>query len=288
MSTPRKRSLWRFLRRGLLFIGFLYLGVLLLMWSFENSLVYPRETAADHWEDPPDPAFEDVTFTTKDGTTIHAWYLPREGSSETMIFCHGNGGNLSYMGRSMLRFRETLGCSVLAFDYPGYGKSGGKPSEEGCYASVEAGLEYLAQVKAIPPHRVTLIGDSLGGAVAIEVARRRPCRAVVVSKTFTSLPAVAKLRFWFLPVGWLMRNRFNSIAKLPEVHVPILIAGATEDKLVPFAMSKELFDAANEPKELFPLQGEDHGGKLTDEFMLAIRRFLDRQPLPRHSKPSDL
>jgi uncharacterized protein len=275
-EPPRKRSWPRRLRRWFIFSGLLYLGIVVLMWSFENYQVYPRETAADHWEEPPDPAIEDVTFHSANGVTIHGWYLRQAGALKVVLICHGNAGNLSYRGQSLLRFREHLGCSALIFDYPGYGKSTGKPSEEGCYASAEAAIDWLQSAQGISSERIILFGDSLGGGVAVESARRRSCNALVLSKTFTSLPAVAKRIYPFLPVYWLMRNRFDNLSKMPDLRLPVFIASATLDDLVPFEMGKQLFAAAPEPKEFLALQGEGHNDRLSDEFMFALRRFLDR------------
>lgn len=256
----------------LLFLVGAYAVIVVVMCLMENSLVYPLATAADYWEAPPE-GVEEVTFTA-DGVTIHAWYLPHLESKEAILICHGNGGNLSSRGWTLARFRDHLGCSVLIFDYPGYGKSGGKPSESGCYAAAESALKWLAETKGIPNERVVLFGDSLGGGVATEIAKRRPCRALVLSKTFTNLPAVAGRNFWWLPVKYLMRNRFDNLSKIGEVHSPVFVAGATLDTLVPFEMSKQLHDAAPGPKEFMALEGEGHNDRLTDEFLTKLSAFL--------------
>jgi fermentation-respiration switch protein FrsA (DUF1100 family) len=263
----------------LLFLVALYAGIVLVMWFFENSMVYPRATAADDWQPPPDPRVEDVTFPSADGNTIHGWYLARPGSTEALLICHGNAGNLSHRGGGFLRFHELTGRNVLIFDYPGYGRSTGKPSEEGCYASADAALNWLRDAQGIPSENVAVFGDSLGGGVAVEAARRRPCQALILTKTFTTLPGVAAKKFRWLPVRWLMRNKFDSLAKIRDLHIPVLIAGATLDDLVPFSMSQELFDAAPGPKEFFPLEGEGHNARLGEPFLEAMRRFL-RQHSP--------
>jgi uncharacterized protein len=276
MNQASQSRAGRRLRKAVLVVVLTYLGVVILMLFLENRLVYRRETAADHWEEPPDPSIRDVTFPAASGLTIHGWYCDQPGSSEVLLFCHGNGGNVSYRGLSLLRFRDLLGCSTLIFDYPGYGKSDGKPSEAGCYDSAEAALRWLEDVKHAPSERVIVYGESLGGGVAVEMARRHAPRALVLMKTFTSLPAIGQRQYPFLPVKWLMYNRFDNLAKIGEVHRPVFIASATHDTLVPFEMGKELYAAANEPKAFFALEGDDHGDKVSDEFLLALRRFLDR------------
>jgi len=263
--------------RKLLFVLFLtYVFVIVMLVFLENRMVYPLESAADHWENPPDPAIEEVTFPSADGVTIHGWYLAQPGAAEVLVICHGNGGNLSYRGHTLLRFREVLGCSVLIFDYPGYGKSSGKPSEEGCYASAEAALRWLNEFKSYPSRQVILFGESLGGGIATEIAKRQPCRALVLFKTFTTLPAVGQRRYRWLPVRWLMRNKFDSLAKIRDIHVPTFIASATLDEIVPFEMGKELHAAALGPKEFMALEGEHHNDRLSDDFMMRLKRFLEQ------------
>ena len=264
-----------------LLIVSLYLGIVVLMCLLENRFVYPSSTAEDEWEGPPDPDIVEVTFASSDGNTIHAWYLAQPGSSEAILICHGNAGNLSHRGRSLLRFRESLNRSILIFDYPGYGKSTGKPSEAGCYASADAALGWLNASVGIPCERVILYGDSLGGGVALETARRHPCRALILTKTFTSLPGVAGRLYWWLPTKWMMSNRFDNLSKIKDLHLPILIASATDDRLVPFEMGKQLYDAAAEPREFLPLEGEGHNDRLTDSYLAALRHFLDQHSLPR-------
>lgn len=258
----------------MLILAILYLAVLTLVYIYENSLVYPLSTAAEHWQDPPNANVVDVTFASADGNTIHGWYLAQPGSEDAFLICHGNGGNLSMRGGSLGRFRELLGCNVLIFDYPGYGKSGGKPTEAGCYTSADAAILWLQEVKGIPPERIIIFGDSLGGGIAVEASTRHRLRALILSKTFTSAPAAAKRRFFWLPVDWLMCNRFDNLSKMPRVRCPVFIASATDDEVVRFEMGKELYAASREPKEFFAMEGEKHNDKLTADFLFAIRRFV--------------
>ncbi len=166
----------RWLRKVLLFVMVVYIGVVIGMWLLENLLVFRGETARENWQDPPIARIEEVIFSTAGGIRIHAWYLPSLPGNGAMLICHGNGGNISYRGDSLQRFQEHLGCSVLIFDYPGYGKSEGKPTEAGCYASAEAGLRWLTEQQKIPANRIILYGESLGGGVAVEMACRHDHR----------------------------------------------------------------------------------------------------------------
>jgi pimeloyl-ACP methyl ester carboxylesterase len=248
------------------------------MWLLENRLVFFPVAATELWNDPPDLAIQDVFFTSPEGRRIHAWWLPRRPDAPVLLLCPGNAGNLSGRGETLVKIRDRLDTSVLIFDYPGYGKSEGKPNEPNCYDAAEAAIGWLRDELHVPPERVTFYGESLGGGVATEMARRYPCRALVLVKTFTSLPAAAKRHYPWLPVHWLMSNRFDNLAKLPAVRCPVFVASASEDRVVPFAHGEALFAAANPPKHFFRDEGSDHNDPLADAFWDELHVFLDRVP----------
>lgn len=265
----------RFVRRWALFLGGGYLLVCFVMWLLENRLVFHPATAAELWEVAPDTAIRDVEITSPAGTRIHAWWLPAGPDAPALLLCPGNAGNLSARGQSLLRLRDRLGVSVLIFDYPGYGRSAGKPNEPNCYDAGEGAVRWLRDVQQVPPDRVVLFGESLGGGVASELATRYPCRALVLVKTFTSLPATAKRHYPWLPVSWLMSNRFDTLSKLPAVKSPVFVLGATNDQVVPYEQSERLFAAAGEPKQFFRDEGADHNDPLPDAFWAELRAFLE-------------
>jgi fermentation-respiration switch protein FrsA (DUF1100 family) len=269
----RKWFLRKF-RQAFVFCLVFYLVICAGMWFLENRMVYPRETAQDFWQESPSPEIQDASFPSRAGDQIHGWYLPCPDSSTAILFCHGNGGNVCYRGPSMLRLREELNCSVLMFDYPGYGKSTGKPSESGCYASGEAALRWLTEEKGFAHRSIILYGESLGGGTALELAKSDTFKLVLLVKTFTSLPAAAKNRFPWLPVFTLMRNRFDNLEKIPHCSTPLLITSATRDRVVPFEHGQELARAARSRTRFNPLEGQDHNDRLPDEFYASVREFL--------------
>jgi fermentation-respiration switch protein FrsA (DUF1100 family) len=271
ITNSRKRRM----RNWLILAGVAYTLIVVIMCFLESKLVFRAVPASERWQEPPDPNIEEVAFPMAGGGTIHGWWLPKPDCSEALLLCHGNYGNVSDRGQSLVRLRQEVGCSALIFDYPGYGKSPGRPTEESCYESAEAALAWLSDTKGIPSERALLYGESLGGGVAVEMARRHPVRALMLVKTFTSLPAVAKRRYPWLPVNTLMRTRFDNLAKIGECHCPIFITSATGDALVPFALGEELFRAAPEPKCFFALEGQDHADRLPDECFAQLRRFLE-------------
>jgi pimeloyl-ACP methyl ester carboxylesterase len=275
-SPKRERSVRRFLRRWLLFLGGGYLLVCLVMWLIENRLVYFPTRAEELWNPPPVAAIQDVNYTSPGGTEIHAWWLPATPDAPVLVLFPGNAGNLSGRGETIVRMRERLGTSVLIFDYPGYGKSSGKPNEAACYDAAEGALQWLRDEKEIASERVILYGESLGGGVATEMATRHPCRALVLVKTFTSLPAAAKRHYPWLPCHWLMSNRFDNLSKLADVRCPVFVVGATADRVIPYEQAEALNKAANEPKHLFRDAGSDHNDPLPDEVWDELRAFLAR------------
>jgi uncharacterized protein len=276
MTPPPLRRGWkRAARRWSILLGGGYLTVVVLMWLLENALVFHPITAADGWEPVPSPAIRDVTFPSTAGIPVHGWWLPRAPDAPTLLVFHGNGGNLSHRGQTMLNAAERLGVSVLIFDYPGYGRTPGKPNEAACYDSADAAVRWLRDEQGVAPDRTIYYGESLGGGVATEMATRYPCRALVLVKSFTSLPAAAKYHYPWLPVSWLMSNRFDSVAKLGQLKCPVAVLGASADTVVPYVQSERLHATANEPKMFFRAEGTNHNDPLPDEFWDQLRAFLN-------------
>ena len=171
-------------------------------------------------------------------------------------------------------------ASVLVFDYRGYGKSGGKPTETGCYDAGEAAYRWLTDTAKIPANRIVLLGESLGSGTAVELATRHDHRALVLVFPFSTLPAAAKFHYPFLPTHMLMRCRFDNLAKIGRCSRPVFIAHGTADSVVPFAQGEALFAAANEPKEFLRIEGADHGlEQIGPRLHAPLAKFLaDRAP----------
>jgi uncharacterized protein len=263
----------RHFRRWAVRLALAYAGVVLVMLALENFLVYHGTPADRDWLPPPTDAVRDVELTSADGTRLHAWWLPGPGDG-AVLHCHGNAGNLSHRGPSLPRWRHETGLSVLIIDYPGYGKCGGSPTEAGCYAAADAGYDWLVHTAKVAPQRIVLFGDSLGGGVATDLAARRPHRALVLVRTFTSLPDTAAAVYPWLPVRLLMRNRYDNLSKIARVPGPVFVAHGTADTLVPLAQGERLFAAAPEPKAFVRLEGADHNDPLGADFFAGLRRFL--------------
>jgi uncharacterized protein len=250
--------------------------VLLLL---ENKLLYHPISAAEEWLSPPGNSVQDLKLSTADGTPIHAWWCPPPNGGpvqDVLLYCHGNAGNLSHRGLLVARWQEYLGAAVLIFDYPGFGKSGGKVSEAGCYAAADAACDWLIDHQHVSPQRIQLYGGSLGAAVAVDLAVRRPHRALILVSPFASIPNMAQKQFPWLPARWLVRNRFDNLAKIGKCPASIFIAHGTADRLVPFSQGQQVFARARETKQLFVMQGHDHNDPPGPEFYAAVRTFLEK------------
>lgn len=269
----------RILIRWLLILVVLYTGIVIVFSFLENRLVFQPATAAEWWADPGDPRVQDV-WLDANGVKIHGWFRPADSGPEAgaVLVSHGNGGNLSHRAHLMFDLHRHLGRSVLLYDYPGYGKSGGRPSEAGCYASGEAAFQWLTKTRGFPEKRIVLLGESLGGGPATELATRHDAEVLVLAYTFTSLPAVAKRFHPWLPCETLMSNRFDNLAKIPRVKLPIFIAHGTADEVIPYAHGEALYAAANEPKQFHPMPGFTHNLMLGEDFYQALGEFLREIP----------
>jgi len=191
---------------------------------------------------------------------LNGWWLPaHDATAPTLLYLHGNDFNLSSNLEHIARFHR-MGFAVFAIDYRGYGKSEGAfPSEAQVYDDAEAAWDYLVLQRRIEPRRIFIFGHSLGGAIAIELALRRPDAAGVIAEgTFTSVPELASRIYWMFPTGWLVNQHFDSLGRVPKLRVPILFIHGKADTEIPYAMSEALYRASAEPKWLTLVPGGGH------------------------------
>ena len=257
------------------------------IWLLEKYFVFRPRRANQHWEPIDDPEIEEVHLPCQDGQTIQGWYLPCVNASGVLLYCHGNGGNISYHYETMCAFRQHLNVSVFIFDYPGYGHSSGQPSEQGCYHSATAAYDWLLATKPCARDRIIICGESLGGAVAVDLAARKTASCLVIVRSFTSVPSVAVRRFWWLPAVLLMRNRFSSITKIGHVRCPVFIANMEKDTEIPYTMGLSLYEKSQAPKKMMCLPGHDHSEALPTDFFITLQGFLT-DPQAERGQTSDL
>jgi fermentation-respiration switch protein FrsA (DUF1100 family) len=198
--------------------------------------------------------FTNVVFKSADDLDLSGWYIPAESSKLTVLFCHGNGGNIGHRLDSINIFHN-LGLNCFVFDYRGYGNSQGKPSEEGTYMDAMAAHKWLTEEKKTPPEDIIIFGRSLGGTIAARLASKVEARALVVESAFTSYVDIGKEYYPYMPVRWFARFDYKTIDYIRNVHCPVMLIYSRNDGVVPYKFGLELYEAANEPKEFIEIFG---------------------------------
>jgi len=244
------------------------------MWLERSMIFFPSPASEGDWN-PQGLPLADAHFAPPDGTQLHGWYVPRKNPRAVILYCHGNAGNVTHRADILAVLHYHVGASVLVFDYRGYGRSQGKPSEAGVLADARAARAWLAQREGIAERDIVLMGQSLGGAVAVDLAATDGARGLILESTFTSIRDMAARHYPWLPVGPLLRTRFDSLSKIGKYHGPLLVVHGRADRIVPFEMGKRLYDAANEPKEFVRLPEADHNDFLPAGYYDTVVRFLD-------------
>jgi pimeloyl-ACP methyl ester carboxylesterase len=259
----------------------------LLLLAFERRLVYFPARGLDLQPGDLGLAHEESFLAAEDGVRIHAWFLPAPGARRLILVCHGNAGNMSHRLHRAREMQRRLGASVLLFDYRGYGRSEGSPDERGTYRDARAAHRYATETKGIPPETVVLFGESLGAAVATQLALEKPAGALVLESPFTSIPDMARVAYPFLPpVGPFVRTRYDTLAKAPRLSLPLLVLHGERDGVVPIAQGRRVFEAAGGPKRFVAIPGAGHndtylaGGQ---SYWDALAAFFDSVgwPAPR-------
>lgn len=270
--TGIKQPLWRRAARSAarvvaLVVVLLAAGIFL----FEGSFIYfPTAGGVG-----PSPG-EEVDLGASDGVRIHGWFVGHPQAKVSLLLFHGNAGNLENRREMILRLRDSP-ANVLAIDYRGYGKSDGKPSEEGLYRDARAAYDWVRA--RTPGLKVVVFGKSLGGGPACELARRVPCDGLIVQSSFTAAPDMASRVIPFFPARWFMRTKFDNLAKVPQIPCPKLFIHSRADEIIPFEMGQRLFSAAAPPKEFAWYDDADHNGLMERHeahYYQRIAEFLRR------------
>jgi fermentation-respiration switch protein FrsA (DUF1100 family) len=249
----------------------LWLG---LRWFEWHNIYCPFRTIAGT----PDEVglrFENVVFTAPDGVKLNGWYLPADGARLTLLLSHGNGGNISHRIGKLLILHQ-LGVNVFIYDYRGYGRSEGRPSEAGTYRDALAACDWLKINKNTAPAQIIAYGESLGCAMAVELAVQRPVAGIVLESPFTSVPDMARTIYPWLPLHWICSFRYDSFSKIGNLKAPLLVFHSPTDEIVPFAQGEKLFAAAPEPKHFVKLRGYHNDGfEVSEEvYRQALAEFL--------------
>ena len=203
-----------------------------------------------------------IKLNTADGLTLTAWYKPAEDGKPTFIYFHGNGGNIA-MREPAAELFTRRGFGILLVEYRGYGGNPGTPTELGLYQDADAAYAFLRE-RGVPADCIILFGESLGCAIAVDLASRKPVAALILRAPFTSMPEVGRKHYPLLPLSLFVKDRYASIKKIGKLNIPIVIAHGTSDKIVPYKLGQKLFAQANQPKEFLSYAGFDHNNLDSD------------------------
>jgi fermentation-respiration switch protein FrsA (DUF1100 family) len=240
----------------------LVLGWLLLnawmYWQQAQMIFYPmpeiHQTPADWGLE-----YEDVTLNTEDEVQLNGWYIPHKKSDQVLLFFHGNAGNISHR-RDSIEIFHRLGLNVFIIDYRGYGKSQGKPGEQGLYLDASAAWRYLSKEKGFAAKQILIFGRSLGGATATRLASEVQARGLILESTFSSSKDFARSVFPFLSRLLFMRYDFDTAEKIKRVNYPVLVLHSPDDEIMPFHLGEKVYQSAHQPKHFVKMKGDHNYG----------------------------
>jgi fermentation-respiration switch protein FrsA (DUF1100 family) len=254
-----------------------YGAIVGLAFAFQDQLLFQPSSRLLATPDDAGMSYETVHLDTEDGETLHGWWIPAPDVSRgTLLFFHGNAGNISGRLESVQQFHR-LGLNVLIVDYRGYGQSTGSPSEEGIYQDAKACWAYLTETQDVAAQNVVVFGRSMGGGAATWIASQQKPGAVILESVFTNVPDVGAHHYSFLPVRALATNQFDNEARVSQVDAPTLFIHSRGDRVVPFELGRQVYEAAAEPKQFLEIEGGHNDGFMVSEetYLRTIDRFLE-------------
>jgi len=261
--------------RAVLLLGFFTLPAC----GIENRMIFHPSASIDHTPSEVGLEFEDIFFTARDGVRLNGWFVPHREARSTLIWFHGNAGNIGHRVENIKWLHDRLPMNIFIFDYRGYGRSQGLPSEEGTYLDGAAALELMRKkLGADGAKKMILFGRSLGAAVATEMATRFESQGLILESPFVSIAAMARVLFPFLPIGPLLRTQYDVRATIKKIKVPLLVLHGDRDEIIPFEQGKLVFEAAPEPKRFFAIAGANHNDTVIvggESYFEQLKQFTD-------------
>jgi fermentation-respiration switch protein FrsA (DUF1100 family) len=246
-----------------------------LSWN-EPRMIYHPDRQIDQTPNQVGLNYNDITLTTSDGLKINGWYLPsRTDSTFTVLLFHGNAGNISHRLEKLAALHD-LGVNTFLIDYRGYGRSEGKPDEQGTYLDALAAYDYLVTQRKVAQRSIVVYGESLGSAIAADLATKVDIGGLILEEAFTSIGDVGQKMFPFFPVRWLVRNKYDTLSKMPRINVPLLIFHSRDDEIFNMRHAQRLLAAANNPKQLVELRGAHNDAFLISApiYHAAMQQFF--------------
>ncbi|MEI8176039.1 MAG: alpha/beta hydrolase [Candidatus Omnitrophota bacterium] len=252
-------------------------GVCIAVWcirSLESRMVFFPMKGIASYPSGVSLAFEEVSLPAGENVTLNGWFIPRAGARHTLLFLHGNAGNIGHR-LEKLRMLHEAGVAIFIIDYRGYGKSSGTPTEEGLYRDAAAAYEYLLAKRGVSAEHIILFGESLGTAVAVDLASRSKVGGVILEGAFSSAADMARRYYPYLP-GFLVSVKLDSSSKIAHVSAPKLLIHSRDDEIVPIGLGKKLYRCASAPKEFVEISGGHNTAFMDSRHVCisAIRKFL--------------
>ena len=270
----------RIMTMTILTIAGFYVVFCAAVFFLQSRLIYFPGSAREVTRDALSLPLEEVTLDSrapseKKPVRIVGWFVPAPQDRGTVLLCHGNAGTIADRGE-IIGILHDLGLNVFIVDYRGYGKSEGAPTEQGLYADAAAAWEYLTLKRGVPARRIIVMGKSLGGGVASQLAEQRGPGALILQSTFTSTADMGARLYPFLPVRLLTRHRYETLKRMPKIQCPVLVAHSPQDEMVPYAFGRAIFDAARQPKRFLEMRGSHNEGflEMGKTYSNALDTFL--------------
>lgn len=270
-------KVWHMLWLIVLIVVAGYVCLAIFLMAFQSHYVYFPDRAIAVTPDAIGIPYEAVDFEAADGVGLAGWFIPAENPRGTLLFCHGNAGNISHRLESVEVFNR-LDLNTFIFDYRGYGQSEGKITEKGTYLDAEAAWRYLVEQRHVNPAEIIVFGRSLGGTIAAWLAQDHSPKALILESTFTSIPDIGSDVYPYLPVRFMSRFKYNAVDYLRQVNCPVFIIHSRDDEIIPFRHGERLFEAANGPKELLEIAGSHNEGFITSakRYQEGLDSFISR------------
>lgn len=251
--------------------------------GIENRMIFHPTTSLERTPADVGLHFENIVFTSRDSVRLHGWLVPHREAHSTLVWFHGNAGNISHRVENIKLLHDLVRVNVFIFDYRGYGQSEGRPSEEGTYLDGEAALELIGNKLGDKNRKnIILFGRSLGAAIATEMATRFDSQALILESPFVSIAEMARTIMSFLPIGPFLQTKYEVKKKIKKTKIPLLVLHGERDEIVPIEQGKKVFDAAPEPKKFFTIAGAGHNDTYIvggENYFRQLKEFIDKTAL---------
>ncbi len=267
-------AIWKLLIIG---IG-IYAALSIYVYSMQSRMIFYPDMPGRNLTSTPESiglTYQNAEFLTEDNIKLHGWFIPHEKAKATILFFHGNAGNISHRLDSIAIFNR-LELNVFIIDYRGYGQSEGKITEKGSYLDAEAAWNYLNKTQGINEQQIIIFGRSLGASIASKLASKHTPAALIIESGFTSVPSMAQRFYPYLPVRWLTHFKYNTKEYVKNISCPVLVAHSKDDEIIPYEEGREIYQAAPEPKQFLEMQGGHNNGFIVSgsSYVKAIESFI--------------